>query len=134
MNQQISTKSIARIAAIQTLYQFASSQDRYRIDLNKAIGGWNVDCRMPSGDQLLDQVRRLDAVEIGVKNDQPLSFLFIRNTAYGNGHRLLVTTDKRGDILFDLDVRNHLTADLRESTFSTRDVNESVGIHMPDVA
>ena len=27
MNQQISTKSIARIAAIQTLYQFASSKN-----------------------------------------------------------------------------------------------------------
>ena len=35
MNQQISTKSIARIAAIQTLYQFASSQDT--LDINSVL-------------------------------------------------------------------------------------------------
>ena len=35
INQQISTKSIARIAAIQTLYQFASS--RGESDINSAL-------------------------------------------------------------------------------------------------
>ena len=35
INQQISTKSIARIAAIQTLYQFASSKGEF--DVNSVL-------------------------------------------------------------------------------------------------
>jgi hypothetical protein len=111
--------------------ELSGAEIRQGLDGHEAIGAWSPQRRQLRPAELLQNTAQPVGGE-RVQHDEPLAFALVGNCRHRE--HLFGGIGELVERVLDLDVRNHLAADLAEPAQPVGDADEAVFVHRRDVA